>query len=122
MERREKVNDCSTARGCINNDVLCRGHKRCDICYSGCCAQAEFVLEQMRLLLDNNDLIRANMVSVLAVLSGHLRSSQVAKKLSKKLLDDKDFEDIKIAYNKHMVNIDFHVAEQPGTPSYTLHT
>jgi len=54
--------------------------------------KAEFVLEQMRLLLDNNDLIRANMV---------------AKKLSKKLLDDKDFEDIKIAYNKHMVR--YHV-------------
>lgn len=50
--------------------------------------KAEFVLEQMRLLLDNNDLIRANMV---------------AKKLSDKLLNDKDFEDVKIQYNKHMV-------------------
>merc|ERR1712188_109742 len=50
--------------------------------------KAEFVLEQMRLLLDNNDLIRANMV---------------AKKLSDKVLNDKDFEDIKIAYNLHMV-------------------
>jgi len=50
--------------------------------------KAEFVLEQMRLLLDNNDLIRANMC---------------AKKLSDKVLNDKDFEDIKIAYNLHMV-------------------
>jgi len=50
--------------------------------------KAEFVLEQMRLLLDCNDLIRANMV---------------AKKLSEKLLNDKDFEDIKIRYNEHMV-------------------
>jgi 26S proteasome regulatory subunit N5 len=50
--------------------------------------KAEFVLEQMRLLLDNNDLIRANMV---------------AKKLSDKVLNDKDFEDVKIEYNKHMV-------------------
>jgi len=50
--------------------------------------KAEYVLEQMRLLLDNNDLIRANMV---------------AKKLSDKVLNDKDFEDIKIEYNMHMV-------------------
>jgi len=50
--------------------------------------KAEFVLEQMRLLLDCNDLIRANMV---------------AKKLSAKLLGDKDFEDVKIRYNQHMV-------------------
>lgn len=50
--------------------------------------KAEFVLEQMRLLLDNNDLIRANMV---------------AKKLSDKLLNDKDFEDIKITFNKSMI-------------------
>merc|ERR1711871_973625 len=50
--------------------------------------KAEFVLEQMRLLLDNNDLIRANMV---------------AKKLSDKVLNDKDFEDVKIEYNMHMV-------------------
>merc|ERR1711998_391583 len=50
--------------------------------------KAEFVLEQMRLLLDNNDLIRANMV---------------AKKLSDRVLNDKDFEDIKIGYNTHMV-------------------
>lgn len=50
--------------------------------------KAEYVLEQMRLLLDNNDLIRANMV---------------AKKLSDKVLNDKDFEDVKIEYNMHMV-------------------
>merc|ERR1711934_1279579 len=50
--------------------------------------KAEYVLEQMRLLLDNNDLIRANMV---------------AKKLSDKLLNDKDFEDVKIQYNRSMI-------------------
>jgi len=50
--------------------------------------KAEFVLEQMRLLLDCGDLIRANMV---------------AKKLSEKLLNDPDFEDVKINYNTHMV-------------------
>merc|ERR1712188_366169 len=50
--------------------------------------KAEFVLEQMRLLLDNNDLIRANMV---------------AKKLSDRVLNDKDFEDVKIQFNTHMV-------------------
>lgn len=50
--------------------------------------KAEFVLEQMRYLLDVNDFIRANMVS---------------RKLSEKVLNDKDFEDVKVQFYQHMI-------------------
>jgi len=50
--------------------------------------KAEFVLEQMRLLLDNSD---------------YARTSIVSKKLSKKVLQDDSFEDVKIKFNEYMI-------------------
>eukprot|EP00656_Telonema_subtile_P034421 TRINITY_DN38504_c0_g1_i1.p1 TRINITY_DN38504_c0_g1~~TRINITY_DN38504_c0_g1_i1.p1 ORF type:complete len:458 (+),score=187.93 TRINITY_DN38504_c0_g1_i1:142-1515(+) len=55
--------------------------------------KAEFVLEQMRLLLKNGDYARTNIVS---------------KKLAKKVLKDESFEDVKITFNEYMLQYHDH--------------